>query len=169
MKRIKLVLLVLLFSVASTSFAAQKIAYINSQELVAAMPDTKAAQDKLQAYAETLRKTSETMQKEYQTKFEDYNRNKDNLSPLIKGAKEKELQGIIQRIQEFNGNAQKEMKTKEAELLTPIREKAQKAISDVARKKGISYVLDKGLGGMLFEGEGSINLLDEVKKELKVK
>ena len=59
------------------------------------------------------------------------------------------------------------MQKKQFDLLTPIIEKAQKAIQDVAKEKDIKYVFDSapGKGLIVFEGE---NLLQEVKTKLGI-
>jgi outer membrane protein len=169
MKKIKSLILASLILLSAAGIAqTQKIGFINSQELITLMPDTKAAEEKLRAYQEELTKTGETMQKDLQAKSEEFQKNQDNYSPLIKQSKEKEIRGMYERIQEFNVNAQKDLRLKQQTLFQPIREKAMKAISDVARKLNVTYVIDKALGGLIFEGAGSINLLDDVKKELKI-
>ena len=59
------------------------------------------------------------------------------------------------------------MQKKQNDLLIPIIEKAQKAIQDVAKEKGIKYVLDSapGKGLIVFDGE---DLLPAVKTKLKI-
>ena len=75
------------------------------------------------------------------------------------------MQGMGQRIQEFQQSASKQLQQKELELLKPIMEKAQKAIQKVAAAKGFDYVLDATEGSGLLVAKGT-DLLADVKKEL---
>ena len=63
--------------------------------------------------------------------------------------------------------ADQEIQKKRFDLLKPIVEKAQKAVSDVAKEKGLKYVLDSspGKGLIVFEGE---DLMPSVKSKLGI-
>ena len=60
-----------------------------------------------------------------------------------------------------------EIQKKRFDLLKPIVEKAQKAVSDVASEKGFKYVMDSspGKGLIVFEGE---DLMPSVKTKLGI-
>ena len=72
------------------------------------------------------------------------------------------------RIQEFQENAQKQLQEREAELLKPIIDRAKKAIEDVAREGGYTYVFDSGTGALLYQ-QDSEDLMPQVKKKLGLK
>lgn len=148
---------------------ALKIGHVDSQELISLMPEKDSAQKKIQDYATELQKTSQTMQTEFQQKYQEYAEKGETFSKLIKENKEKELRGLQERMQQFEQNAKQDLQKKQADLFQPIIDKAKKAVSDVARKEGFTYVFDKSSGSIVFEGEGSIDLLPLVKKELKLK
>ena len=76
-----------------------------------------------------------------------------------------EVQGMEQSIRQYQGQAQQELQKKEFDLLKPITEKAQAAISKVADAMGFDYVLDSTQGQGVIIANGT-DLMVEVKKEL---
>lgn len=96
-KNLFLSLLLLLLPVVAT--AQQKIAVVNSQELIAAMPDMKAAQDRLQELDKKYTAEMQTMNDEYQKKLELYMKDKGGLSEALLKSREQELADLQSRIQ----------------------------------------------------------------------
>jgi outer membrane protein len=76
-----------------------------------------------------------------------------------------EVQGMEQSIRQYQAQAQQELQKKEFDLLKPITEKAQAAISKVADAMGFDYVLDSTQGQGVIIANGT-DLMVEVKKEL---
>jgi outer membrane protein len=76
--------------------------------------------------------------------------------------RQKEVQDMEKRIQEYGQTAQKELQTKEADLMKPIQEKIKAAIQKVGKAKGFQYVLN---AESLLLADGP-NLTADVKKEL---
>ena len=144
---------------------AQKLGHINSQELLSLMPERTKAETALQDYAKGLESQLMSMQTEYQSMIEDYQNNEVNYDDLTKQDKIAEIQGLEQRITNFQQSAQNSLQKKEQELLQPILEKAQKAIDEVAEKGKYTYILDSSSGVLLYQKD-SENILDKVKKEL---
>jgi outer membrane protein len=90
------------------------------------------------------------------------------MSDLIKQTKTKELQDMQARIEDFRENAQKDYQDREKKLLTPIIDKAKKAIEDVAAENKYSYIFDSGVGSLLYQ-DASDDILPLVKKKLGLK
>ena len=76
-----------------------------------------------------------------------------------------EIQGLEQRIQAFQQNAQNALQQKEQELLEPILSKARAAIEDVAKEGKFTYIFDSSMGSILYADE-SENVMTLVKKKL---
>ena len=57
------------------------------------------------------------------------------------------------------------MSEKEAELFIPIREKAMKAIDEVAEEGKFTFIFDSGSGSFLYAAE-SENIINLVKSKL---
>lgn len=142
-KAIKLTLAVALM-LSATSLFAQKFGRINSQEILLAMPETKEMDTNMQAYAKDLQDNLETIAVEFNQKLNDYQKNYETYSDAVRQLKEKELQELQNRRQEFEQIAQQDYQKKQQELLTPIVEKAKAAIDKVAKNNGYLAVFETG-------------------------
>ena len=163
----KKILLTIALSLAVTlSIQAQsKFGYLNSNELLAMMPESQSMQEELQTYAKGLESQLTAMQAEYEKKVVEYQQNESSYTDIIKQDKIREIEGIQQRDVEFQKNAQQSLGEKEAELFTPIREKAMAAIDKVAKEGNYTFIFDSGAGSFLYAAE-SENILNLVKSKL---
>ncbi|MEN9338740.1 MAG: hypothetical protein RIQ62_52 [Bacteroidota bacterium] len=148
--------------------AQQKIGYINSQELISIMPETKKANDDAEAYQKTFADQMKTMQTELETKFKAYQASEKTMSDAIKTVKEKEIQDLQNRMSSFEQTAKEKIDDKVQELLDPINKKAQAAIESVAQEKGYTYIMDTSAGAILY-AKPEDNILSAVKVKLGIK
>ena len=72
------------------------------------------------------------------------------------------------RIQLFQVKANQQINDKNAELIQPIEAKADKAIKDVAKEQGFTFVFDIGVL-YYFDEKKSINMLPLIKTKLGLK
>jgi len=168
MKQLKTLLLATALCIGTFSFtqAQSKVAHINTQELIAAMPEMKAAQKELENLSKTYQTDMQASITEYQTTVKQYEAEAATKTDEENAKRGQELQGKQQRLQQFEADARKDIESKQAELIQPITEKAKAAILKVGRALGYEYVLDSSLGvTILADGK---NLLDDVKKELGI-
>jgi outer membrane protein len=145
---------------------SQKFGHINSQELLAAMPESDSAQKQVEKLAKEHQSVIEEMTVEYNKKVEDLTKVYETLSDLAKASKEAELQDMQTRIQTFQQKAQDDLQQKRAELFKPIQDKALGAVNAVASENGFTYILDSGVGAVVYEGPDAIDILPLVKKKL---
>ncbi len=157
-----------LFLAGSTSTNAQiKIGYISTQELVAAMPEYKKADTSLADYQNALNQ-------QYAEKIQDFNyrdsilNTKDTLkfTKAQLEVKRQDLGKIYVELQQWNQRAQQLYQAKEDETMKPILEKARKAIQDVAKENGFTYVFTKEQLLVFPPGDDMLAL---VKKKLNLK
>ncbi len=167
MKQIKTLLLAAALFIGGTSLmqAQSKIAHINTQDLIAAMPDMKVAQAEMDKLGKTYEADIKAMVTEYQNKMKMYESEATSKTDEENQKRLVEVQTMQQNIQQYQTEAQQQMQNKEIDLLKPITEKAKTAILKVARAQGFQYVLDSTQGGGVIMSDGE-NLLDDVKKEL---
>lgn len=169
MKKTLIAFLVLMVSVCggATAQKAVKLGHINSSDLMQIMPGREEAQNTLQKDVDELQATLKNMQNELEQRYNDYMGKKDQMSDLIRQTKERELQDMGTRIQEFQENAQKQLQDREQEVLKPIIDRARKAIEDVAKENGYTYVFDVSSGALLYQ-QDSDDILPLVKKKLGI-
>ena len=170
MKKILTVLFVAVLAMGGNAMAQKtvKLGHINSNDLMQIMPGRDSAQTTLQAEVTDLENTLKTMQSELETRYNDYMEKQNQMSDLIKQTRQRELQDMGARIEEFQKNAQKQLQDRESELLKPIIDRAKKAIEDVAKENGYTYVFDSGVGALLYS-QDSDDIMPLVKKKLGLK
>jgi len=161
----KIIILNLLLLINVSLIAQTKFGYIDSSELLSIMPEKKTAEGELQTFANSLESQLSAMQSEYQASVQDYQNNEASYTDLVKQDKIAEIQGLEQRIQAFNQNAQNALQKKEQELLEPILSKARNAIENVAKDGKFTYIFDASMGSILYADE-SENVMSLVKKKL---
>ena len=168
MKNLIKLIIIAIFLFSGTTVNAQnyKFGHINSQELLSIMPERDSAEAEIQQYAKDLEGQLEIMNVEYNNKLNDYVENRDNLAPLVKQTKEQELNEIQKRIQDFTTSAEQELQQQNAQLIQPIILKAEKAIKDVAKENGFTYIFDLSRGSVIYFSEQSEDILPLVKKKL---
>lgn len=167
MKQIKTLLLAVTLFIGATSFmqAQTKVAHINTQDLIAAMPAMKTAQGEMDKLGKTYEADIKAMVTEYQNKMKLYEAEAGTKTDEENQKRLVEVQTMQQNIQQYQGQAQQDMQKKEVDLLKPITEKAKAAILKVAKAQGFNYVLDSTQGGGVIMAEGK-DLLADVKREL---
>lgn len=169
MKQFKTLLFAAALFIGATSFtqAQSKIAHINTQDLIQAMPEMATAQAEMEKLGKTYEADIKAMATEYQNKMKQYEAEAPTKTDEENQKRLVEVQTMQQNIQQYQGQAQQEMQKKEVDLLKPITEKAKAAILKVARAQGFEYVLDSTQGGGVIMADGN-NLLDAVKKEMGI-
>ena len=158
-----------LFLLSGVANAQMKIAYVNSAEILEAMPESAKIKTNLENFYNELQSQLQTMLTEYSNKVQDYEANQASLSNLVKQSKEKEIIDMENRIQQFRANADEELANKQEELLKPVLEKVQKAINDVGKEKGYTYIIDNAAGTLVYLGPDAIDASKDVKAKLGVK
>lgn len=168
MKQFKTILLATALCIGALSFtqAQSKVAHINTNDLIQAMPEMKAAKTQLETLGKTYQTDIQTMATEFQNKVKQFDAEASTKTQEENTKRQQEVVSMEQNIRQFQGQAQQDLQAKELELLKPITEKAKAAILKVARAQGFDYVLDSSQG-MVIMSDGK-NLLDDVKKELGI-
>lgn len=166
---LKLTLFAALFVVCSSSAYAQKFGYINSQELISLMPERDSAVVQFNKFQEELESQMETIQVEFNTKYMDYQKNSTTMTDGVRQMKEKELQDLQRRLDEFGQAAQQDLQEMQQKLMTPIIEKAQAAIKKVGKAHSMTMVFDISVGAVVYNDEATTtDILPLVKKELGI-
>lgn len=169
MKNLKLLLVAVVLFIGTTSFvnAQSKVAHIDTQALVEAMPEMKAAQSQLEKLQKTYDAEIKNMMKEWEAKVKQYDGESLSQTEEVNLKRVEEVQGMQKNIGDYRTSALEDLRKKEVDLLQPILEKARAAIQKVARAQGMQYVLDASTGNGVILADGP-DLLADVKKELGI-
>jgi outer membrane protein len=165
MKKLFLAVVVMGLGVFSAS-AQTKIGYINTEELMASMPEAQKADSDLKEYEASLVQQGEDMRKEFDDKVTSFNSDSAKFTPSMKDIKRKELSDLYQRLQSWNQQAQDMYQQQATKAGQPIRQKALDAIQTVAKENGYSYVFEIN---SLLVYPPSDNIIGLVKKKLNIK
>ncbi|NCC72430.1 MAG: OmpH family outer membrane protein [Sphingobacteriia bacterium] len=145
-----------------------KFGHVDFAKLYSEMPGQDSIKKEYETYAQGLQNQMTTMQAELENKYLDYQANQATWSNIIRQTKEKEIQDIQGRLEEFNTQAQQDLRDKEDALTAPLIEKARKAVEDVARENGYTYVFNSTEGLLLYAAP-SDDIMPLVKKKLGIK
>nr|WP_321486460.1 OmpH family outer membrane protein [uncultured Draconibacterium sp.] len=173
MRNLMKLMAVLMFTVASYTAAnaqALKFGHIDLQALVQVMPERTAAEAEFNTFQGELEEILSEMQKDYQAKLAEFQAMGEDVSEIKRNAKIAEIQDVEQRIQNYQVTAQQQVQQKQAELLGPVFDKAEKAIEEVAKEQGLIYVFDAGAGNrtILYKSNQSVDVLPLVKAKLGI-
>ncbi|NNE32640.1 MAG: OmpH family outer membrane protein [Winogradskyella sp.] len=166
MKHLKTLLFATALFIGATSFtnAQSKIAHINTQELVKAMPEYKSAQAEIEKLGKTYEATIQGSLKELDNKLKQYNAEAEGQTQEENQKRMEEVEGMKQSLTQYQQQAQQDLQKKEFDLLKPITEKAKNAIEKVAAAQGYDYVLEAG-GLIVAKGK---DLMADVKAEMGI-
>jgi outer membrane protein len=169
MKNVKVAFVALVMLLGATSFmnAQSKIAHIDTQALVEAMPEMKTAQNNLEKLNNTYDTQIKEMAKELETKVKQYEAEAETKTDEENTKRVQEVQGMQNNIGQFRQQALADLQKKEVDLYKPILEKARASIQRVARAKGFQYVVDSANGNGVLLADGT-DLLADVKKDMGI-
>ena len=164
----KKILAIAAMALLTLAASAQKLGRVNFTELYQLAPEADAAREQITAMQNEAQETFSSMVEEYQSKATQFQQKSATWTAAIKDAKQKELVDIETRIQEFQQTISQELQQKQAELMNPIMEKAQKAVQDLAKAQGIVAVFDSG-SALYFDEAAVVDLTPAARKSLGIK
>ncbi|WP_348797692.1 OmpH family outer membrane protein [Flavobacterium adhaerens] len=164
MKQFKTLLIAAILFIGATQIttAQTKVAHVDVAEIMGKMPAMLDAQKQLEKLGTTYDAEYKKMVEEYQAKLKKYDAEATTVTEAVNGERQKEVQDMQKRIVDYRDNAQKELQTKESEIVKPLMEKVRASIQKVGKAKGFQYVLD---GSTLLLADGT-NITADVKKDL---
>ena len=164
----KKILAIAAMALLTLAASAQKLGRVNFTELYQLAPEADAAREQINAMQNEAQETFSSMVEEYRSKATQFQQKSATWTAAIKDAKQKELVDIETRIQEFQQTISQELQQKQAELMNPIMEKAQKAVQDLAKAQGIVAVFDSG-SALYFDEAAVVDLTPAARKSLGIK
>ncbi|MGF6850484.1 outer membrane protein [Chitinophaga sp. W3I9] len=160
--------LCLLLLGSTVLFAQSKTGYINFQQMIGMMPESKLAGDSLNILQEKLNADGQQLVAEYTKKVTDFDSTQHTLSPAIKEVKVSEIKALQANIQKYKEMSEQAMNTREQQLLTPILDKAKKILKAVANEKGYTLVIDNSRDAVLVSAEAD-DLMSAVKVKMGIR
>jgi outer membrane protein len=151
---------------ATISFAQQQIAYVDSEAILADMPERKAMDVELESYQKQLSAQVEEEQKKLQLYYQEVMAKvqRGELSPKQQQEEEAEVQKMQTEVQKTALKADQDLAKKEQDLSAPILAKFNAALESVAKDNNFAYIVDKKL--FLYLG-GGIDATEKVRAAMQ--
>ena len=152
---------------SSVAINAQKFGFLNSNQLLAELPEVKSADSELETFQAQLVTSGEKMVKDLDAKIQTYSKQaqEGTLSQVQMQQKEAELTQEQQKIQAYELEVQNKILKKREEVLQPIMDRVKTAIEEVGKENGYTMIFDSNAGTILHASE-SENVMALVKAKL---
>lgn len=167
MKARTILMLLLVLTSGAFTASAQKIAHINSQELMAKMPAVDSAQKRINKIASHYQSTLEGIEQEMQNKLVFWEENPTDDQDIL-AIRQSEYEDLQKRYYETQQKAETMIAQKQQELLEPIIKELKEKIETLAKQKGFDYVFDSSDGGGMIYGNPSYDLMADMLKVLGI-
>ncbi len=169
MKKLVSVLTFTLLILGANNLIAQKIGHINSAKLLSELPEVKSANSKLEAFQKQKVAKGEQMAKAFQANYIAAMKEVESgtMSPVKQQEKEAALKSEQEAIQKYEFEVQQALAKKREELLSPIINRVNTAISQVGKDNGYDYIFDSSLGVLIYFKE-SDDVTSLVKQKLGI-
>lgn len=168
MNKFKLFLIAAFLVFSSSAAMAQKTGYIDVNVVIQIMPDAAKIDSLMNKFqADSLSEEFATLVRDY--KYRDsILGSKDTLTmpASVKAQHQQTLQNVAYQINNWQTISQQYYQTKQNQYLEPVYRKVMKAIQDVAKEKGYTYIYDKSV---LIVGPTGDDLLPAVAQKLNIK
>ena len=145
-----------------------KIAYVNSQEIIAAAPGRAEAEAQIQKDMNSYRAQVQKMGDSLNTLIASYTKSESTLSEAAKTSKQKEIQDKEKEYQQRVQGLEQKAQQRQAELIRPIMQKINSIIETVRAEDGYAMVFDAGnQAGVVVAADSSLDITDKVISRLK--
>ena len=155
----------------TTDHPTQKIGYAESEYIMAQLPEFKKVESELKTHGSQLENQLKAKYEDIQSRIKAYQGMPATTPDAIKADKERELSALQENYQKFQQDAQSSFTKKQTDLMDPLFKKIGKAIEEVAKENGYSFIINPQLtngGDILLFSDDKFNISDLVLKKLGV-
>ena len=177
-----LIALFIIAVVAASASSQVKIAFVDSEVIIAQLPEAQDVKKKLEElqkqYVDTITVKENDIKAKadaFKAKYEDAQKqieagklNADQIKALEGelGMMQEEVQALDQDLSIYKQNVQKNLYDVQLELFKPVKEKITKAIENLAKELKYNMVLDKASDALIY-GDKEIDITFKVLDKLK--
>ena len=172
MKRILIIAIMALFSVAPMMAQKFSVAYVDMQYILKNLPQYETANDQLNMISKRWQKDIDAAQQEAQILATNYQTEQIFLSAEMKQRREEEIlakeQEVLELKRKYFGQDGEWYKKRES-LLKPIQDEIYNAIQDLANEKRYDVVKDRSAEPSLIYMSSKLDISDQVLTKLGAK
>ena len=161
----KLLLLFILTNVILTTTFAQKFAYVDTDYILNKIPEFKQAQDKLDNFSADWQAEIESKYAAVEKMYRAYQQEKVLLTENMKSKREEAIitkETAAKNLQQKYFGPQGQLFTKRQELITPIQDKIQNAIKELAKANKYQIVFDSSSDLIMLHKDNNLDQSDKV-------
>lgn len=169
MKRFGLLLFAVCLSMATLQ--AQRIAYVDVDQILNAVPEYKVAQDELDQTAAKWKQEIQTKYNEIDQMYRRYQAEQVLLSETQAAQREEDIvnkEKAVQQLQRRRFGPEGELFEKRKDLVQPIQERVYTAIENYAKDRGFDFVLDKSGGASMIYANPEFDRTKDILKKLGI-
>lgn len=169
MKKIFLLSTLLVIGMISLQ-AQERYGYINLGNLIAQMPEAIAANDSLEVIQATMVAEGQIKAQQFERDAKAFvaKATAGTLTPQQQETQQAALEKRQQEIQNLEQAIVRKVGAKRDQMLAPIVERAQNAISEVAKEKNLLMVFDTSIYGAIMFADESTDIMAMVKEKLGI-
>ncbi len=145
-----------------------KFGHINTQEVLNSLPELKAIQTQLETEYKQKEDQLATMQADLKSQQDEYMKVAETMPPAARAEKERTLQEMGKKVQNYYVLAQQQLQAREQELKMPLMKKVQTAIQEVGDENGFLYIFEIASNMPLYRSEKSIDVTPLVKVKMGI-
>ncbi len=168
MKKNVIILLLALFSFATSSLSAQRVALVDMQYILEKIPAYQMMNKQVESLTNKWQKEVKQVEKQAEHLYDKYQKEQVFLSDEQKKAKEEEIVAKEKQAytlkHKYFGPKGELFKKREA-LMKPIRQEVWKSLKKLASKQGYQIIMDKGTSKIVY-ADPTVDLSKQVLSEL---
>ena len=161
-------ILILLLIMAPMSLFAQKFGFVNAPAIAQVMPEFTKAQNELQTLQKQYADEYDRIRTELEKKGLEYEQVKDSLPASILQRREKDLQELYTRLQQYEQESDQHLQQSQQTKLAEVNKILQDAIQAVGAEGGYICVFDIASGIPYISETLCDNLDSKVKAKLGI-
>jgi outer membrane protein len=159
-----LLLFILTNAILATTFA-QKFAYVDTDYILNKIPEFKQAQDKLDNFSADWQAEIESKYAAVEKMYRAYQQEKVLLTDNMKSKREEAIitkETAAKNLQQKYFGPEGQLFTKRQELITPIQDKIQNAIKELAKANKYQIVFDSSSDLIMLHKDNNLDQSDKV-------
>lgn len=134
----------------NTVGARARYGYCSRQQIMQAMPEYVKAQQQIKNLRDQYEKEAQYNEADFRRQFTEYLSGQKEFPQTILLKRQHDLQQAMEKGIAFREEAEALLKQAEADIMAPIRQRLDNAVSAVAAEKGYDYVVDTDLGAFIY-------------------
>lgn len=150
--------------------SGSKIGYADVDYIFSQMPEAKQIDTELKSTQAMLKNQIDSKAQEFQKKYTDYQNNLNTMLDAVRQNTERELQQMQANLEKLQQDAQTTIQNKQTQLMEPVYKKVGKAIEDVAKENGFTFILNQQIGGLdvILYGDEKMEISEMVLKKMGI-